>query len=217
MQLKNKKGFTLIELLIASLIILFVSIGFLRGILFFMQYNMQTKMKDKATEVNKIFTEYFYNIPYTNLNPTYPAGWGFSTCTTSGGTTICSFENSDTDSDGIPDFYDPYNGDNDSQYTNPLSSFGNYLGIIPNSSGGCDCSPGFEASCSSGLPDLCVTSIKSNINNQRLRIYTAITFAKIATSAVESGKAVGVITWYFDPITKKYKAIRSIVFKENNQ
>ncbi|MCX7760593.1 MAG: type II secretion system GspH family protein [Hydrogenothermaceae bacterium] len=215
MQLNKKDGFTLIELLIASLIIIFISLGFLRGIIFFMQYNMQIKMKDKATEVNKAFTEYFYTLPYNQINPTtYANNWDYSTCTIT--SQNCSFENSDSDGDGIPDFYDPYNGDNNTFYSNPLSVAG-YLSIQPQNNTSQTCSCTMFSSCPSGLPNLCIASIKSDISNSQMRIYTAITIAKIANTTLESGKAIGVTTWYFDPITKKYKSIRSVVFRENNQ
>lgn len=209
MQLKKKDGFTLIELLIASLIIIFVSLGFLRGIIFFMQYNMQVKMKDKATEINKAFAQYF---SYSNISPTSYA-WDNATCGTTNGITTCDFENSDSDGDGIPDFYDPYNGDNNTFYSDPLS-LADYLSIQPKNDPNQTCSCPRFSSCPPGLPNLCIASIKSDISNQNFRIYTAITIAKIDN---DTGKAVGVITWYFDPITRKYKSIRSIVFKENDQ
>ncbi len=211
MQLTNKKGFTIVELLIASVIIIFVSIGFLKGILFYIQYSTSQKMKDLASQTNSNFIKYFDTLPYSTIQPaSYPNGWGSSSCDAynpSGTPTgNCTFTNNDSDGDGIPDFYDPYNGNNDGNYSNPLNNLGSWLAIKPKLDGSCD--TGGQT-----FPNIpkCIVSFNT------YKVYTAVTMAKIATSSLESGKAIGIITWYFDPITKKYKSVHTILFKENTQ
>ncbi|MGC9120533.1 MAG: prepilin-type N-terminal cleavage/methylation domain-containing protein [Sulfurihydrogenibium sp.] len=204
MQLNNKKAFTIVELLIASIIILLVSIGLLRGILFYIQYSTAQKMKDLASQINTNFVKYFDTLPYSQINPvTYPNGWDFSSCDNTTGN--CTFTNQDTDGDNIPDFYDPYNGDNNNQYSNPLSNFGSWLAIRPNQDGTCDTG-------GQNFPNIppCIVALR---NNPNFRVYTAVTMARVANASLESGKAVGVVTWYFDPITKKYKSVHTILFK----
>lgn len=218
MQLRSVKGFTIIELLIASIIILLVSIGFLRGILFYIQYSTSQKMKDMASQTNSNFVKYFDSLPYNLIQPTsYYDNWGFSSCDVynpSGSVTEnCTFTNEDSDGDSIPDFYDPYNGSNE-KFSNPLSNLGSWLTIYPNSDGSCNMSK-----LNQPLPNIpnCIVSFKNDISIANFRIYTAVTIARVATTSLESGKAIGVITWYFDPITKKYKSIQTVLFKENNQ
>jgi len=211
MQLKNNKAFTIIEVLIAAFIIMIVTIGFLRGVLFFMQYSLANKMKDKASEYNLMVAKFYQTVDYSKIN--YFPKWQNETCDTTN--SICTFLQTDSDGDNIPDFYDPYNGNNDTFKTNPLST-ANWLSVKPNNDGTCDYSNLPEINSLTSKPN-CIISFKDNINIQKFRIYTGITTAKIMNGPLESGIAIGVITWYFDPNTNKYKSVHTIVFKEKAQ
>ncbi len=78
----------------------------------------------------KNWVGYLESYPYELLNVSSAFGSGWCDPTTN----RCSFENIDKDRDGIPDFYDPYNGNNNNFWNNPnakaswllpLSSFSN--------------------------------------------------------------------------------------------
>jgi len=207
-RLKNNKAFTIIEVLIASFIIMIVTIGFLRGILFFIQYSVANKMKDKATEYNLMVSKFYQTIDYSMIN--YFPKWQNATCDTTNST--CTFLQTDSDGDKTPDFYDPYEGDNDAFKTNPLTT-ANWLSVKPNSDGTCDYSNLPQINNIASKPN-CIISFKDNINIQKFRIYTGITTARIMNGPLESGLAIGVITWYFDPNSNKYKSVHTIVFKE---
>jgi prepilin-type N-terminal cleavage/methylation domain-containing protein len=47
----NKKGFTIIELLVAFVILFILMTGFLRGILLYMEYQINNGLKDRASEI----------------------------------------------------------------------------------------------------------------------------------------------------------------------
>jgi len=214
-QLKNNKAFTIIEVLIALFIIMIVTIGFLRGVLFFIQYSLSNKMKDKASEYNLMVAKFYQTIDYNKIN--YFPKWQNETCDTTKST--CSFLTDlttgsivDSDGDGIPDFYDPYNGPNDTFKTNTLST-ANWLSVKPNSDGTCDYSNLPQINNIASKPN-CIISFNDNINIQKFRIYTGITTARIMNGPLESGLAIGIITWYFDPNSNKYKSVHTIVFKE---
>jgi len=209
----NKKGYTLIELLVASIIIILISIGFMRGILFYIDYSLSQKMKDKATEVSKNFSQYIDKLSYNDLliSPSgYRNSWNQAQCQNDNN---CTFENTDNDSDNIPDFYDPYKGNNDDFKSNPYDT-GSWLRLKPQSSSDtCSCDLG---NCPSSLPD-CKFSIKSDTNNQVFNIYLAMTVAMIVNSNnQEIGKAIGITVWYFDKISGKYKDIRTVIFKNKS-
>jgi type II secretory pathway pseudopilin PulG len=210
MQLKNNKAFTIIEVLIAAFIIMIVTIGFLRGVLFFMQYSIANKMKDKASEYNLMVAKFYQTVDYSKIDYFQ---WQNETCDTTNST--CSFLQTDSDGDNIPDFYDPYNGNNDTFNTNQLST-ADWLSVKPNNDGTCDYSKLPQINNLTSKPN-CIISFKDNINIQKFRIYTGITTAKIMNGPLESGIAIGVITWYFDPNTNKYKSVHTIVFKEKTQ
>ncbi|WP_299229724.1 prepilin-type N-terminal cleavage/methylation domain-containing protein [Sulfurihydrogenibium sp.] len=208
MRLRNNKAFTIIEVLIAAFIIMIVTIGFLRGVLFFIQYSIANKMKDKASEYNLMVAKFYQTIDYSKIDY-FPPQWQNATCDTTN--EPCPFLKIDSDNDGIPDFYDPYVGKNDDHYTDPTNIAG-WLTVKPNKDG----------TCLSQINNLynhpnCIISIKDNLNIQKFRIYTAITTARIMNVQLESGIAIGVITWYFDPNTNKYKFVHTIVFKEKTQ
>ena len=217
MQLKNNKAFTIIEVLIAAFIIMIVTIGFLRGVLFFMQYSLANKMKDKASEYNLMVAKFYQTVDYNKIN--YFPKWQNETCDTTNG--ACTFLQTDSDGDRIPDFYDPYKGYNDTFKANPLSTANwLWLSVKPNNpnnpNNNCDYSYLPQINSLTSKPN-CIISFKDNIDTQKFRIYTAITTAKIMNGPLESGIAIGVITWYFDPNTNKYKSIHTIVFKEKTQ
>jgi type II secretory pathway pseudopilin PulG len=212
MQLKNNKAFTIIEVLIAAFIIMIVTIGFLRGVLFFMQYSLANKMKDKATEYNLMVAKFYQTVDYSKINY-FPTQWQNATCDTTN--SICTFLQTDSDGDKIPDFYDPYDGNNDTFKTNPLST-ANWLSVKPNNNGTCEYSNLPQINNLASKPN-CIISFKDNINIQKFRIYTGITTARIMNGPLESGIAIGVITWYFDPNSNKYKSVHTIVFKEKTQ
>lgn len=210
----NKKGYTLIELLVASIIIILISIGFMRGILFYIDYSLSQKMKDKATEVSRNFSQYIDKLSYNDslISPTlnsYPNGWDLAKCSNNN---TCTFENTDSDNDNIPDFYDPYNGSNDTFKSDSYNTV-NWLRLKPQQSSDiCSCDLG---NCPSSLP-YCKFSIKSDTNNPVFNIYMGITVARIVNDYnQEVGKAIGITVWYFDKINGKYKDIRTIIFKSN--
>ncbi len=120
----NKKGFTIIELLVAFVILFILMTGFLRGILLYMEYQINNGLKDRASEIalkmsSQIQTARFNPIAgcdENNTNPflcdrlyAYPYNWDSAQCDGRN----CSFERQDSDGDGIADFYDPYNGQNE--------------------------------------------------------------------------------------------------------
>ena len=47
----NKKGFTIIELLVAFVILFILMTGFLRGILLYMEYQINNGLNDRASEI----------------------------------------------------------------------------------------------------------------------------------------------------------------------
>ena len=206
MQLKNNKAFTIIEVLIAAFIIMIVTIGFLKGVLFFIQYSLANKMKDKASQYNLAVANFYQTLEYSSIDYFY---WNNASCDNNGN---CSFLNTDIDNDGIVDFYDPYNGDNNTFNSNPLST-ADWLSVKPNADGSCDYSNLPLVDSISSKPN-CIISFKDDINIQKFRIYTGITTARITNGPLESGVAVGIITWYFDPVSNKYKFVHTLVFKE---
>ncbi|WP_299209144.1 type II secretion system protein [Thermocrinis sp.] len=217
----NKKGFTIIELLIAFVILFILMAGFLRGILLYMDYQINNGLKDRASEIAlkmssqiqtaKLDTNATYCSP-NSTNPflcdaryTYPYNWGSARC--DGGN--CTFEVQDSDNDGIADFYDPYNGLNGNFKTNPINTAG-WLRIRP-----CNCD---------GSRCICCYADGTPINNvtfacgERYRgrfIYAGTTLAKLINPAtnLEVGRVAGVIVWYFD--TKgRYKYISLPVMRD---
>jgi type II secretory pathway pseudopilin PulG len=216
----NKKGFTIIELLIAFVILFILMIGFLRGILFYVDYQINNGLKNKASEIalrmsSQIQTARFNptaGCDGNNTNPflcdvgyTYPYNWRSSWC--DGGN--CTFEDPDSDGDGIADFYDPYSGLNGNFRTNATNTAG-WLRIRP-----CNC---VGSRCN------CCYADGTQINNatftcgERYRgrfIYAGTTLARLINPAtsLEVGKVAGVIVWYFD--TKgRYKYVSIPVMRD---
>jgi Tfp pilus assembly major pilin PilA len=215
----NKKGFTIIELLIAFVILFILMAGFLRGILLYMEYQINNGLKDRASDIafrmsSKIQTARFNpnaSCDRNSTNPflcdagyTYPYDWGSSRC--DGGN--CTFEVQDSDGDGIADFYDPYDGQNENFGANPTNTAG-WLRIKP-----CDCDGNI----------CCCYADNTQINNatftcgERYKgrfIYAGTTLARLINPAtnLEVGRAAGVIVWYFD--TKgRYRSVSIPVMRD---
>jgi type II secretory pathway pseudopilin PulG len=216
----NKKGFTIIELLVAFVILFILMTGFLRGILLYMEYQINNGLKDRASEIalkmsSQIQTARFNptaGCDRNNTNPflcdveyDYPNDWGSARC--DGGN--CTFEVQDSDGDGIADFYDPYNGQNRNFSATPTNTAG-WLRIRP-----CNC-VGNRCSCcyASGI----------QINNatftcgERYRgrfIYAGTTLARLTNPAtgLEVGRVAGVIVWYFDT-NGRYRSVSLPVMRD---
>jgi prepilin-type N-terminal cleavage/methylation domain-containing protein len=220
----NKKGFTIIELLVAFVILSILMTGFLRAILLYMEYQINSGLKDRASEVALRMS---YKIQTARLdatlnatsclanstNPflcdagyTYPYNWGSAQCDGRN----CTFEVEDSDGDGIADFYDPYDGQNGNFNATPTNTAG-WLRVIP-----CNCD---ENRCG-----CCYADSGTQINNatftcgERYRgrfIYAGTTLARLINPATNSevGRVAGVIVWYFD--TKgRYKYISIPVMRD---
>jgi len=217
----SKKGFTIIELLVAFVILFILMAGFLRGILLYMEYQINNGLKDKASEIalrmsSQIQTALFdptAGCDTNNTNPflcdtlyAYPHNWNSARC--DGGN--CTFGVQDSDGDGIADFYDPYNGQNENFSANPTNTAG-WLRIRP-------CNPtGDRYYC-------CYADSGTQINNATFTcgekhrgrfIYAGTTLARLTDPATNSevGRVAGVIVWYFD--TKgRYKYVSLPVMRD---
>lgn len=216
----NKKGFTIIELLVAFVILFILMAGFLKGVLLYMDYQINNGLKNKASEIAvkvssqiqtaKLDMNTTSCLP-NSTNPflcdagyTYPYDWGSARC--DGGN--CTFEVQDSDGDGIADFYDPYDGQNENFRDSPTNTAG-WLRIKP-----CNCD-GSRCGC-------CYADSGTLINNavcgERYRgrfIYAGTTLARLINPATNSevGRVAGVIVWYFD--TKgRYKYVSIPVMRD---
>jgi type II secretory pathway pseudopilin PulG len=228
----NKKGFTIIELLIAFVILFVLMTGFLRGILLYMEYQINNGLKDRASEIalkmsSQIQTARFNPSAICDRNNTnpflcdtlyaYPYDWRFARC--DGGN--CTFEVQDSDGDGIADgvrdsdgdgiadFYDPYDGQNGNFRDTPINTAG-WLRIRP-----CNCD---GSRCDCCYTDNTQTNNATFTCGERYRgrfIYAGTTLARLTNPAtnLEVGKVAGVIVWYFD--TKgRYKYISLPVMRD---
>jgi len=214
----NKKGFTIIELLVAFVILFILMTGFLRGILLYMEYQINNGLKNRASEIaikmsSQIQTAQFNptaRCDENNTNPflcdtlyTYPYNWDSAQC--DGGN--CTFEVQDLDGDGIADFYDPYNGQNENFRDTPIDTAG-WLRIGP-----CNCGENMCGCCyADGTP------INNAVCGERYRgrfIYAGTTLARLTNPAtnLEVGRVAGVIVWYFD--TKgRYRFVSTPVMRD---
>jgi len=215
----NKKGFTIIELLVAFVILFILMAGFLRGILLYMEYQINNGLKDRASEIavrmySQIQTAKLdanaTSCPPNSTNPflcdvryTYPYDWDSARC--DGGN--CTFEVQDSDGDGIADFYDPYNGQNGNFSANPTNT-AEWLHIGP-----CNCG---ESMCGCCYAD--GTQINNAVCGERYRgrfIYAGTTLARLInpTTNLEVGRVAGVVVWYFD--TKgRYMSVSTLVMRD---
>jgi len=235
----NKKGFTIIELLIAFVILFILMAGFLRGILLYMEYQINNGLKDRASEIalrmsSQIQTTRFNptaGCDENNINPflcdtlyAYPYNdWRSARCDVrSINGRNCTFEVQDSDGDGIADriidsdddgiadFYDPYDGQNEDFRDTPTTT-ARWLRVIP-------------CNCAGNRCDCCYADSGRQINNatftcgERYRgrfIYAGTTLARLTNpdTGLEVGRVAGVIVWYFD--TKgRYKYISIPVMRD---
>ena len=219
----NKKGFTIIELLIAFVILFILMTGFLRGILLYMEYQINSGLKDRASEIalrmsSQIQTAKL-DMNTTSCLPdsTNPflcdAGytyfyddWKSARCDVrSINGRNCTFEVQDSDGDGIADrildsdgdgiadFYDPYDGQNGNFNANPTDT-ARWLRIRP-----CNLTGDRYGCCyaDSGI------QINNAVCGERYRgrfIFAGTTLARLTNPATNSevGRVAGVIVWYFD-------------------
>lgn len=232
----NKKGFTLIELLVATILLLIVIVGFLRGLLFYIQYSVREQTKNRAVEIMREIASMVESMPYCDdgvadcRNPFLRAysgyavsDWQNATCDITG---QCSFENRDRDNDGLKDFREPYDGNNNASRSNPLST-ANWLNIRPGGASFCknnrNTSCTREEQCQGTGP--CVIGCVDRNGNQIQGllcgelykgrwVYTGTTLARLVRYNVEVGKAVGVVVWHFDPSTGEYKGYATTVMRD---
>jgi len=216
----NKKGFTIIELLVAFVILFILMTGFLRGILLYMDYQINNGLKDRASEIAlkmssqiqtaKLDTNATSCLP-DNTNPflcdagyTYPYDWDSARC--DGGN--CTFEVQDSDGDGIADFYDPYNGQNGNFSATPTNT-ARWLRIGP-----CNCAGNICGCCyaDSGI------QINNAVCGERYRgrfVYAGTTLARLTNPATNSevGRVAGVVVWYFDT-NGRYRSVSTPVMRD---
>ncbi len=188
--MKHSKGFTIIELLIAMLLLMFVMIGFLGSLLNYIKFSLDARMKDTASKAIRDWSGYLESLPYnaTLISPsTYT--WDNASCDLSGN---CTFEVTDSDGDGIPDFYDPYSGNNSSFSGSPTSTAG-WLLISPTT--------------------VCSPCPLRQYTLGRRRVYVGITIARLRPQGKETGKAFGITAWYFSPIDGRYKYASTTLIK----
>jgi len=200
----NRKGFTIIELLVAFVILFILMTGFLRGILLYMDYQINSGLKDRASEIALRMSSQIQTARLdanatsclaTSTNPflcdagyTYPHNWGSAQC--NGGN--CTFEVQDSDGDGIADFYDPYDGQNENFRNTPTNTAG-WLRIRP-----CNLTGDRYGCCyADGTP------INNAVCGERYKgrfIYAGTTLARLTNPATnaEVGRVAGVVVWYFD-------------------
>lgn len=196
----NKQGYTIIELLIAMLILLFFMIGLLQGVLFYIRYTTEIKLKDQASILVNDWSNYLNTLPYDSIsniisNYNFPNSWDVSSYDSSIGT--YSFEEINSDSDNIPDFYDPYSGSNKDFY-NDQQNFSNWLLANPN-----NCDDVFGTN-----HPYCIVTINAR------NVYISITVARLIDSeSSEIGIIFGLNSWYFSPISNDYKYISTIVIR----
>lgn len=191
------KGFGLIELLIAMLILMFVMMGFLVGLIKYMQFSLDARMKGLMDKAVKDWSGYLESLPYNA--PCSPVGYSFgsASCDLTTNPIRCSFENANSDGDGIPDFYDPYSGDNNSYSDAPLSTAG-WLWVGPTTA---------SLTCSGSYTHPTTYTLAGR------SVYTAITVATLTSGGAQMGRAYGITAWYFSPIDGRYKYQSSILIK----
>ncbi len=206
--MKESKGFTIIELLVAAGLLLIVISAFMIAMANYTVLTVRAKTfefaKDTSEDIKYIIDGMS---PDSQLfePSSFPTGkdWENSLCDVA--SVACSFEIADDDNDNIPDFYDPINGSNTENNSN---NYAPWLRLYPGPDGSCICQLG---NCPSDIPFRC------RLKYGNTDIYIGITVAYIRNfrdTSLLSGKAVGVIIWYFEHGSKKYKEIRSVIFKE---
>ena len=218
----NERGFTLVELLVAFVLLMLIMTGFLSALLSYMTTRAKLDVKKRASEQLNFVSNFFLTAGEDSIKAIQtPVKFTNKQCEkdTSSNTTLCTFEYSNTatmsllddDNDGIADFYDPYNGNNDSFHTNP-ASVASWVSIYPSSTDN-SCQVSSSGSGSVNLPFQC------KIQKSRWNIYTGVTSSKVIYQSGNGtvgtvGRAYGIIVWYFEPFTNKYLFQKSIVFRE---
>ncbi len=203
----NKKGFTIIELLVAMVILMFVMIGFLMGILQYTRFTLRAQYNDKAVEIATKASQHISTLPMNHpffMSASYYQSWNQAPASPCTQQTGCYFENVNSDGDNIPDFYDPYNGDNQGNYNTPYST-ADWLYVKPPSGGGCSVNIGMD----------CVYSYRGNT------FYLGMTIAPMGPKPGVGSPpvAVGIVVWYFDPTDRdannrpRYKQTRTLVMR----
>ncbi len=216
----NKKGFTIIELLVAFVILFILMAGFLRGILLYMEYQINNELKDRASEIALRMSSQIQTAKLdasatsclaNSTNPflcdagyTYPYNWDSAQC--DGGS--CTFEVQDSDGDGIADFYDPYNGQNGNFSATPTDTAG-WLRIKP-----CSCAGNICGCCYADDTQINATFTCGERYRGRF-IYAGTTLARLINPAtnLEVGRVAGVIVWYFDT-NGRYRSVSLPVMRD---
>lgn len=220
---RGNKGFTLIELLVAFTIMLLIMSGFMYGLAFYMDYQLRTRVKNEASRMLKDITGFFESISYDFASQfSVPAEFDKKRCLSvvdpgppPVNVNLCEFEYSDpasntildNDSDGIPDFFDPYDGDNRSFISNPRS-VASWLSVYPASTGE-TCTVNTITGGTGTVNFNCVKTVAGR------NIYAGVNVSSIIDDyGRDIGMAFGIIVWYFDPKNDKFVSIKSLVFKE---
>uniref|UniRef100_A0A7C4AKA3 Prepilin-type N-terminal cleavage/methylation domain-containing protein n=1 Tax=Thermodesulfovibrio aggregans TaxID=86166 RepID=A0A7C4AKA3_9BACT len=198
----NNKGFTLIELLIAMIIVLIVMLGLLKGILEYNKFSIRAKIKDRATEIARQFSSYIESLPYVedgsgvqSILYANNSSWNNVICSA----TSCSFFETETDfySIGSPTLSNPIGGLSSNFRLYPSENTDNAT---------CSCR---GSNCPATLPVCTYQGFSGR------RIYSAVNVAKIVDDyGRETGKAVSVMIWYFEPFTNDLKQMTTLVIKE---
>jgi len=216
----NKKGFTIIELLVAFVILFILMTGFLRGILLYMEYQINNGLKDRASEIalrmsSQIQTARFNptaGCDRNNTNPflcdtlyAYPYDWGSARC--DGGN--CTFEVQDSDGDGIADFYDPYNGPNENFRDTPTNT-AVWLRVRP-----CNLNEDRYGCCYADGTQINNATFTCGERYRGRFIYAGTTLARLTNPAtgLEVGRVAGVIVWYFDT-NGRYRSVSIPVMRD---
>jgi len=193
------------------------------GLAVYLDYELKTRVKNEASRMLKDITGYLEGISYDfSLQFAVPSTFDGKKCVlvTDPGpppkdVNLCEFEYSDpinfvildNDSDGIPDFFDPYNGDNKTFLANPRT-VAPWLSIYPSTTGNA-CTVSVAGTGTGTVNFDCVRRVAGK------DLYAGVTVSRIVDDyGRELGRAFGVIVWYFEPRTDKYISMKSIVFKE---
>ncbi len=216
----NDRGFTLVELLVAFVLLMLIMTGFLSALLSYMTTRAKLEVKKRASEQLNFVSNFFLTAGEDSIKAIQtPTKFENKQCVKdiSSNTTLCTFEYSNTatmslldnDNDGIADFYDPYNGNNDSFHTNP-TSVASWMSIYPPSAG-TNCQ--VLSASSVNLPFQCT------IQEGKWNIYTGVTSSKVIYQSSNGtvgavGRAYGIVVWYFEPFTNRYLFQKSLIFRE---
>ncbi len=213
----NERGFTLVELLVAFVLLMLIMTGFLSALLGYITTRAKLDVKKRASEQLDFVSNFFTTTSFNSIK-NIPIKLKFinKQCEkdTSSNATLCTFEYSNTvtmsllddDNDGIADFYDPYNGNNDSFHTNP-TSVASWVSVYPSS---------IDSECQAGSANVTLP-FECTIREGKWNIYTAVTYSDPVYSAnKERLYAFGIIVWYFEPVTNRYLFQKNLIFRKGN-